>query len=263
MAYVFMIDENTNRAALYQEPVTTGSVDNPNSARNAPLNNPGAHMSRIRFHSDFDYYHIAVGPTAASVTFPQRNGETVPIINFSTGAVLTRTGNMVSANHTLLTHSLGYVPAYMVVSGNDLITPSFIIQTSGAYVRRITPYATSSIIGIRESSVTGASGVNIPATTRSYRVLVFRSPIEDSPHLFDFNPTTGQVLIGKGKFKSTFRSLRAAKSGDSQPFDISLGRTVDIRGGKSRTVSPSGVVVTESGYTGSFSGSPSIDGAVS
>lgn len=262
MAYVFMIDENTNRAALYQEPVTTGDVNDPNSARNAPLNNPGAHMSRVRFHSDFDYYHVAVGPTNTSITFPQRNGETVNIINFGTGAVLTRQGGIINANHTLVTHGLGYVPAYMVVSGNDLITPSTIIQT-GNYVRRVTPYATTSTINLRESCVTGASGVNIPTTTQSYTVIVFRAPIEDSPHLFDFNPSTGVVEIGKGKFRSTYHSLRIAVSGDSQPFDISLGRTVDVRGGRSRTVSPSGVVQTESGYTGSFSGSPSIDGAIS
>lgn len=263
MAYVFMTDPVTNRVALFEEPVTTGDVTDPNSARNAPLNNPGAHMSRVRFHSDFDYYHIAVGPSSASVTYPQRNGQTVTVINYGVGQQLIRQGNMVSADHTLLTHGLGYVPAYMIVSGNDLVTPSFIIQTSGAYVRRITPYATTTTINIRESSVTGASGVNIPALTQSYTVLVFRAPIEDSPHLFDFDPITGVVLIGKGKFRNTFHSLRVATPGDPQPFDIALGRTVDIRGGRSRTVSPSGVVVTESGYSGSFSGSPSIDGAIS
>lgn len=263
MAYVYMKDETTSRCALYEEPVTTGDVEDPNSPRNAPLNNPGAHMSRVRFHSDFDYYHIAVGPSSASVAYPQRNGQTVTVINYGVGQQLIRQGNMVSANHTLLTHGLGYVPAYMIISGNDLVTPSFIIQTSGAYVRRITPYATATTINIRESSVTGASGVNIPALTQSYTVLVFRAPIEDSPHLFDFDPITGVVLIGKGKFRNTFHSLRVATPGDPQPFDIALGRTVDIRGGRSRTVSPSGVVVTESGYSGSFSGSPSIDGAIS
>lgn len=263
MAYVYMKDETTSRCALYEEPVTTGDVEDPNSPRNAPLNNPGAHMSRVRFHSDFDYYHIAVGPSSASVTYPQRNGQTVTVISYGVGQQLIRQGNMVSADHTLLTHNLGYVPAYMIVSGNDLVTPSFIIQTSGAYVRRITPYATTTTINIRESSVTGASGVNIPSLTQSYTVLVFRAPIEDSPHLFDFDPITGVVLIGKGKFRNTFHSLRVATPGDPQPFDIALGRTVDIRGGRSRTVSPSGVVVTESGYSGSFSGSPSIDGAIS
>lgn len=64
----FRADGNTGKIAIYDVP-TVGSTDN------APLTNPRANLSRVRWHSDFSYMHEKSRFTA-SVALPQFAGRT-------------------------------------------------------------------------------------------------------------------------------------------------------------------------------------------
>ncbi|MDF2984220.1 MAG: hypothetical protein K0Q69_3992, partial [Devosia sp.] len=51
--WAFMIDPITNNIGLYDEPVPAATVSdyaNPNSAANAPLNNPEAYLPYVYWH---------------------------------------------------------------------------------------------------------------------------------------------------------------------------------------------------------------------
>lgn len=256
MGFVLMTDPATGRVAIYEENGTSGAADDPNSVRNAPLNSPASHLGRIRFHVDFDYYLVNSGPTTVSVTHPAVASAAVGIPSSIAGII--RYGQVISTDILLVNHGLPYVPGYMIISGNTLIGPSTIIQTD-AGGRLITPFATSTGIYLKDSGA--STNVSLPAISRTYQVIVFRAPVSDRSDLIDA-PVGGPVSLGRGKFKSTDRALRATSVADASPFDISLGRTVDIRGGYGRTVLADGSSFTMSGYTGSFTGSPSIQGTV-
>lgn len=256
MAYVLQTDPATGRVAVFLENGTTGEADDPNAVRNAPLNNPNAHISKIRFHSDWDYYQVH-SITSVPVTHALVAGTSTVVGNHPT---LTRYGQFAKTTINLVAHGLGYVPAYMIVSSGCLIGPSSILQVASGYRRFVSPFATSSHISLYD--VGGSTNVDLPSMNKTYEVIVFRAPIEDSPYLFDYDPTADELILGRGKFRGALKALRVAGVGDVGPFDIPLGRTVDIKNGNGRTVLADGTVYDMPGYTGSFSGSASIQGTV-
>jgi hypothetical protein len=249
MAIVFMTDPATGRCALYDENGTSGALDDPNSARNAPLNSPASHLSKVYFHSDFDYYQVH------SITSVTINHAAVAGASVAVTANITRIGQMVKTTHTLVTHSLGYAPSYMIESGGTLIGQSSVIQIENGG-RIVSPYATTSTISLLDAG--SSTAVALSAMSKTYRVVIFRQPTADSAHLFDWDPTAGTLVMGKGKFRGALQALRRTLIGDASPFDIPLGRTSDIRNGFSRTVLADGSTFTYPPYTGSFSGSASI-----
>lgn len=263
MAVIFMTDIATGRCALYNENGTTGATDDPNAVRNAPLNSPISYLPNIHFHSDFDYYQVAAGPTG--VTINHASVATVTTV-VDSGVIfpLTAYGTQTTTSHLLLTHSLGYIPNYMVIQGTNLIPPSTIIQRDGTGLSRrtryISPYATTSEIRLFEFRSTGDT--TMAALSLDYTVVVFKQPLASGNILIDFDPATGTILMGKGKFDSSLRFLRRADIAGDTPYDISLGPISDIANGRVKTVLPSGATSTEDGYDGSFTGSTSFQGAL-
>lgn len=238
---------------MFQENGTTGDADDPNSVRNAPLNNPNSHISKIRFHSDWDYYQVHSMTLGIPITHASVAGASTLV---SSAPPITRYGQIVRTDINLLAHGLPYVPAYMVVSGGCLIGPSSLLQVSSVGHRFISPYATTSHICLYDVGVSSASALSSLAET--YDVIVFRAPVEDSPYLFDYNKAADELIMGYGKFRGSLKALRATLVGDASPFDIPTGRTVDIKNGFGRTVLADGTVYDMPGYTGSFAGSTSV-----
>lgn len=246
--------------AIFEEPNTTGDVHDIDAPRNAPAKTPASYLDKIFFHSDFDYYQVAVGPSAVTVSHASVAGASTNVVSFWSGVgVVVRTGQIATSYHTLLTHSLGYIPKYMVISDGHIIAPGTMIQSATAQERTVTPYATTSIIGLMDIGISSASALS--SLSKDYTVLVFKQPAESGDQLLNFNATTGRVTLGFEKFDSALKMLRQSGTGDS-PFDISLGPTVGIRNGRAKTVLADGTTITESGYSGSFSGSGSIQCAV-
>ena len=61
------------------------------------------------------------------------------------------------------------------------------------------------------------------------------------------------LTIGRGIVDSDKAYVRTVLAGESS-FDLDLGRSIDIKAGRTRYVS-GGIATTEAGYTGSFAGS--------
>lgn len=236
MAVVFMTDPDTGRCALYDENGTTGNADDPNSTRNAPLNNPATHLDKIYFHSDFDYMEVSHGPTVATINHSAVSASGVPA-----GATIAFGWGTASADHLLLTHSLGYVPQAMVIYDGNLLWPGMPVQVDGSGGSRfVSFYVTTTAVRLYETASTGAG--TLSSVSRDYTVLVFKAPPAPSGDvLMDFDPGTGSLSMGKGKFDSLRRYLQVVAGGS--PFGIAKGRTIDLNNGAPRAVRPDGTVV--------------------
>ncbi len=262
MATVLMTDPATGRVAIFDEAPGGGDPADPNALRNRPLNSPAAWLAKVFFHSDFDYYEVVAGPTNVAITHPTVAGKTTET---ATLPKLVHYGQTVVTHHTLLAHGLGYVPSYMVITGSMLLPPCTRIQADGAGTlssrsRWVTPYATTS--AIRLMDVGHSSDVALAAMAATYGVVVFKQPAFSNNYLFDFDPASGRVRLGKGKFDSAVRRLRLAGAAGDSPYDIPLGPTIDIANGRTRVVLPDGSVLSESGYDGGFAGPSTFQGAI-
>lgn len=245
--------------AIFTEAAGGGDFRDIDAPRNAPAKTPIDHLDKVKFHADFDYYQVAMGPTPVTVNHLAIPGATTTIYNLA-GATFARNGQMVENQYDLVTHDLGYPPRYMVIGPNGgLIAPGTTIQVGTFQDRMITPFATSDKIRLWEVGTSSAS--TLAATSIDYTVLVFREPAADSDKLFHVDPDDGHIILGKGKFNSLYKTLRKAGPSAS-PFDISLGPTVHIRNGGARTVLADGTTTSDTNYSGSFAGSDSIQCAV-
>ena len=235
MAKVFMTDPATGRCALFDEPVTTGDPTDPNSARNAPLNNPATNLADVYFHSDLDYMEISNYDAAktishALVTAAAAPGGITSTANFGWGTAI--------ADHLLLTHGLGYIPHALVARGANLIYPGMPVQTDGlGGARYATIYCTTTEIRLYEFASTGA--VDLAATNLNYEIMVFKQPPAASGSiLLDYDPTSKDVTMGLGKFDSSRRYLQVVPGGS--PLGLSYGRQIDLDNGGIRFGYPDG-----------------------
>lgn len=231
-----MINPATGRAALFDENGTSGSPSDPNATRNKPLDNPYDFLSRIYFHSDFDYLEVAASGTItinhAAVTPP-----TPPVWSAQPSAPFSYKAGVTS--HLINSHGLGYAPFAIIASGSNILWPGMPIQFSASNGGRfLTPYVTSSQLRIYEWSMAKNA---VAAVTRTYSYIVFRRPRTASGKiLMDFNPTTGTVTMGKGKFDSTRRYLQVVPGGS--PLGFHRGRCIDLDNGAPRFINPDGSV---------------------
>lgn len=252
MVFVLMNDPATGRVAVFDELDTVSDPEDPNSSRNAPLNNPVPYLERVRFHNEFDLYQVH-SITEVTINHTAVAGAAVAV---ATTPAFTRYGQVVKSSITLLSHGLPYVPAYKIASGGALLGQSSKIQADATGHRLVSPYATSSGIGLLDVGVSSAS--NLSGISKTYQVIVFRQPAAVSPWMADIDPDNDVLELGYGKWDGTLRQLRQTVVADASPFDVPLGRTTDVRGGFSRTVLADGTTFSSPGYTGSFAGSPSV-----
>lgn len=234
MATVFMTDPATGRCALYDEAPGGGDADNPNSMRNRPLNNPKSWLANIYFHSDFNYLEVATGPTVVSVSHPS-----VATVGVPPGATINSGWANAVADHVLLTHGLGYAPLVLVAQGSNIIWPGMPVQSDGVGgMRFATVHVNTTQVKLFEFAAVGTSA--LAATSINYTVIVIKNPPAGSGNiLFDFDPATGAVRMGKEKFNSLRRYLQVVAGGS--PFGLSYGgRTIDLANGAPRAVRPDG-----------------------
>lgn len=251
--------------AIYSEPSTDGDELDFNAPRNAPAKSPQSYLDLISFHSDFTQYELAFPVINQTINHPSVGVVTKHLgTNALTGGGLinggvayavgiTVVGNIQASYDTLYTHGLGYRPKCLVIYNDRVISTGTIVQVSGDTGRYIAPYVDNNVVGIKSSGISGASA--LPAISVPYKVLIFREQVKD-PSKPLFQKIGNQLLIGRGMIDTTQKYLRKTLPGD-QSFSLDLGPTIDIANGKARTVS-GGSYVTESGYNGSFTGSPFV-----
>jgi len=239
--------------ACFDEAPGGGDPQDFNAPCNAPARDPYANLDRVFFHSEFFQFELAFPEQAVTIGHPQIDvgSTTLGITNVpDTQLGFTISGRVSVAYHTLVTHNLGYVPKAFVSLDGSMVTTGRLVQREGARSRFITPFANSSVIGLYE--VGYSSNESLPATNRTYNVLVFRTPTADpGKPLWQGQGTAMQM--GRGKIDIARQYLRR-KPDDQSHFDIDLGRTLDIRGGRVRSRS-GGIDLTEEGYPGGFGGS--------
>jgi hypothetical protein len=240
MAWVFMTDPTTGNVGLYDEPVASGAYDDPDSARNAPLNDPDGNLAYVYWHILFDNMAVFID-TTVSITHAavSAGGSGSGGINSTSG--FDYAGPIV--DWTLATHNLGYEPIAYAAVGNNFITPGYIVQvasglTGGA--RYVTVWSDTTKTYLREYASRGAA--ILPSITLSYDVLVIkRQPAAEGnipPQLLDYDPITGLTKMGDGRWRSDEKYLQVVPGGS--PYELALEATMDADNGAVRFVRPDG-----------------------
>jgi len=135
------------------------------------VNKPGANISQVFFHSNFDYMQLA-NKFTASITLPARSKA-----QRSSGGKKSYTYDIPSAGsqrHTLGYHGLGYVPFATATRGSNQVTPTAPIQNVGPSQRLINVEMDSSYIYVYENWTTYI--YDLSSVTDTYTVWVFRNP---------------------------------------------------------------------------------------
>lgn len=243
-----MADPASGKVALFDEAPGGGSPSDPTSLRNRPLLDPASWLANVYFHSDLDNLEV-VSDTSVAVAHAAVTGTTVSGVSggggsgggaASSGLAASIRYGASSATSSLVTHNLGYVPDFLVVVGNKVLFPGMPAQVQAdGRGRYVSAYATTTAITLYEW--TSVSDQTLPATNLTYRVIVFRQQRAASgSQLLDFNTATGETTIGKGRFASSRRYLQVVPGGS--PFAISYGKTMELRNGAPRIISPDGTV---------------------
>ncbi|RYE43603.1 MAG: hypothetical protein EOP24_27650 [Hyphomicrobiales bacterium] len=244
--WAFQIDPVTKNIGLYDEPtpaVTESDYANPSAPCNAPLNNPEANLPYVYWHILMDNLEVAFDQTV-SISH-SAIGTGVDVFDPSAAVQNVYDVDPTIIDHDALTHSLGVEPLALVALGDDILTPGYPVQypvTTNGSVRYVCPFVTSSKVYLREFRSRGSAGLS--AVSLNYRILVFRQqrPAAGNvpPKLVDFDPATGLLTLGDGRWRNDRRYLQVVSGGT--PFGLALGRTMDAANGAPRIVAPDGTV---------------------
>lgn len=249
--------------AIYDEAPGGGDPLDFNAPCNAPAKSPHLYLAQVYWHSEFFQYELAMPIQTKTVAHAALAGITrytgvsgyTPIgwttVRPASGILLIDVGNSRVVDHVLVEHNLGYAPQAFVSRAGRIMPNGEMIQTGANLKRRVSAYATDTVIGLREYAK--SSNVALPAISETYQTLVLRNPakLAGAP-LAEFDGT--DLRLGRGKVDTANVYLRRTLADESN-FDFDQDETIHIRSGRSRTVS-GGIVTTEPGYTGSFAGGP-------
>lgn len=237
-----------NIVASWSEPNSEGDFRDIDAPRNAPAKNPVAHLDKVAFHSDFFLYEKAID-RIVTVSHPSVPARSVDYGGGGNRPIWRVHGNRVSATRLLLNHSLGYTPLVMVAYSGAMLVCGTVVQRTSAGARFVSVYADNNTVGLGEAAY--STNQTLPAISRSYRVVVFRTPAPD-PEKYQFSGNSDHFQIGRGVIDSDKSYLRRVDPSESD-LDMDFGRTVDIKNGGARIVT-GGNVQTDTYYNGSFAG---------
>lgn len=227
-----------------------GAKNDPAADRNRPAVDPDNWIGYVHWHSDWFQYEVAQGPTDVTVSHSLVAGATTVLRSF-TNFSMSRLGQSVAATHTLLTHSLGYVPEYMVAYSGALLTTGTNVQPLPLKGRHVCAYATDTIIGLRELG--NSASDDLPACSRTYKVIVFNTPASDpTKNQFNRDGATGNATFGKAKIDTSKKYFRRVAPAESS-IDLNMGATMDFTNGSVKVVS-GGNAYSDYFYDGSFIG---------
>lgn len=252
-----------NKIAVFDEPNTSGSIEDYNSSRNSPVRSPASFISSVYFHTDFFQYELAMPIQSINVNHPGLGGRTsywgpanqywINSATFTSAIPYAVPGQTASNQTLLVAHSLGYVPLAFVAWNGRMLMPGVAVQVeSEGKTRFVSAFVDTYGVYIRE--VYNSTDATINGTNQSYQVLVFKTSVDSSGFpLMGINQANGQFILGRGKINTINSYLRRTGAGDT-PFSIDYGPTVDINSGRTRIIS-GGSNTTEPGYAGGFGGS--------
>jgi len=229
---VFMVDPVTGKVAFFDEPNTVGDPFDPAAARNAPLLDAVTNLIRERFHVDLDHLEVAL---AGTTTIPHLAVTGIAADPKLASAYGTNAGG---DDNLVVNHGLPYVPICLVAAGSNILWPGMPVQTgvNGA-ARYATPYVDGTALRVATKATIGDT--TLASASISYSYLIFKAPPAASGDiLFQFDPDTGIVAMGLGKFSSDRAYLQVAAGGS--PLGLSVGRTIDLNNGAPKGWNPDG-----------------------
>lgn len=233
--WALMTDPDTGNVGLYDEPVASGAYDDPDSARNAPLNDPEVNLAYVYWHILFDNMEVLFDTTATVSHAATAAGTT----GSDSGAAQSAAYDVdaTTVDHELYTHGAGYEPIVFAAVGDNILVPGYPVQVpvaSNGAARYVTLYVTTTKVFLREYRTRGASGLS--SLSQDYRLLGFREQRSadgnDPPRLIDFDPDTGLVTLGDGRWRNDRRYLQVVSGGS--PLGLPFGRTLELKNGAFR-----------------------------
>lgn len=249
--WAFMIDPETNNIGLYTEPVATGDPKDPNSARNAPLNDPDSYMANLIWHIQYDNMEVYDERTV-TVTHPSVTGAADLIGGTGNTGNVGELGMLLGAgfsydttpvDHTLYNHGLGYEPMVYAAVDNVLLTPGHIVQVAtGGFARYVSLWVDTSNVYLREFACRRNAAVS--SFSQSYKLITIRhqrsAEGNDPPKLLDVDQSTGLVTLGDGRWRNDRRYLQVVPGGS--PFGLCVGKNMDANNGAPRVVAADGTI---------------------
>lgn len=240
-----MNDDETGHVAVFDEAPGGGDPGSPAALCNRPLRDPLNWLTHLSYHSAFNLLElmsdtevVVAHPAVSAVAGP--GGETI------SGGEYSYDGGTI--NYAVLTHGIGdYEPLVLVVAGDDVLTPGYIIQANaGGAARYISAYSTTTQVVIREVAARGTSV--LPALNQTYRILVFRNPREPEGNLaIEIDPPEDVVRLGRGRFDLSRRYMVVRDGGT--PFGLATGPTISLGNGAVIFRNPSGDLVNPIPYS--------------
>jgi len=249
----FRAKASVGRVAIWEEPPTGDPM--------APYDDPVANFDYVRFCSDFLYLSVTdadtvtvnhtlcagVSGTGYSVgNGAQNTGTTAPIAN----------GQVRVSTIDLVTHGLPYVPQFSVLHQGRIVSAGMVVQTAESRVRRVSAFATSTKICLREVAISSEN--DLAAVSLDYTVLVFANPDANPAKPFLRIKPDEEICLAWGKVTDSQRVLRRTEPGDAT-FYIPIDRTIDIKNGAVRNISPIAGTVDYGIYTGNFVDAESVE----
>lgn len=242
--WAFMTDPDTGNIALYDEPVATGDPADPAAPRNAPLNDPEGNLASVYWHILLDNMEVLFDTSVEVEHAATAAGTTTSTSGAQQSGAFDIDETM--TDHEVYTHDAGYEPFVLAAVGNNVLVPGYPVQVPGSFNgagRYVTVHCSSTKVYLREYRTRGASG--LAALTQSYRLLGFRrqrsAEGNDPPQLIDFDPDTGILKLGDGRWANNRRYLQVVPGGS--PLALPFGRTLDLKNGAFRLALSDGSTV--------------------
>jgi len=231
-----MNDPDTNAFAVFDEPVLAGDPFDPNSTRNAPLNDLAHNLAATRFNVDLDYLEVLSSGTK-TITHPAVAGLGAAVAMFA-AKYATNASSDDQQLVDLTAFGLGEAPFAIAIALGVATSPGMPVVTNtdgGAWYA--TAYSRSGELRVGAKATIGAS--NLAATGMTYGWLVFKAPPATSGALLlDWDPAAGALTLAKGKWRSDRQYLLVAP--DGSPFGFAMGRTIDLNNGAPKSWRPDG-----------------------
>lgn len=233
--------------AAFSETGEVGRWNDINAPRNAPALDPVGHLDRVAFHSAFYLYERAFDQVV-NVQHPSIPSDRISE-GFTGSLGITWAGRVAETSHVLVNHGLPYTPLVIAAYQGAMVLSGTIVQTEWAGSRFVSLWASTTQAGLGECAYSNEDP--LPGVTRSYRIVVFRTPAPD-PNKALFSGNGDGFQLGRGMVDSEAAYMRRAPAATA-PLSMDVARTVDLANGGARVVT-GGNVHTDSLYTGSFAG---------
>lgn len=176
-------------------------------------------IDKVIFSSYWFKYLEIIQEATATLTFQQRNTNYVSGGKKSSGYFAAYKGSTIT---TLVSHNLGYTPAFSCFDDNLFINSTFFVQYNTSF-RVFQVVSTSSTIQIKENYLVWKD--QIPAITKTFNLQIFKVNVDGTdsytPSSYGLYIDPTQVIFGQGKFNSDRNYLYRDFSG--KPLIVNNG----------------------------------------